>query len=501
MAINRLSKKDYQNILIVLLLAIIVIGGLYFRLKGIMSNHSFWADEAYVSSYSRDIVNDKNKLITSVLIQDYQPLQVLITYASFMIFGVSEKAARLPSVFFGTLVIILAYMLAKHLSDRNGGLLAAFLFAFSQLNLANSTQAKPYAALSMLLLALIYMLVKKQSTGYWTILILVITPFVHSLAITFWIIYMFYMILFHKHNIIGLIKKPFVLGAIIIIFLLTINVLKVNSIIINFFSLNNNKFIFWFDNTMYLKNLLLKQYGIFVFPALLSLFVIYKKRKELVISLSVWIIVILFLWNFRQYSHNIRYLVPFFGIVFVFFGVFWAEVGKYLLHKKSWIVIFIVGMILFISGYKVVKMPSYYYSPNADLYGDVQTADYKTLYQTVKKKFPDYKNMAIFNDIYDAHRWYMPEKTITALFMKGFGDMKPVRHGAAGIMIYKNLEQFISEKNKYSKGILIVEDWDSFLPEDIKQYAKKNMKKEITVKSLKVAENDPWPLEVYSWGI
>ena len=51
------------------------------------------------------------------------------------------------------------------------------------------------------------------------------------------------------------------------------------------------------------------------------------------------------------------------------------------------------------------------------------------------------------------------------------------------------------------KGIFIVEDWESFLPEDIKQYARKNLKREIRIESLEVAKDDPWPLEVYTWGL
>ena len=68
-------------------------------------------------------------------------------------------------------------------------------------------------------------------------------------------------------------------------------------------------------------------------------------------------------------------------------------------------------------------------------------------------------------------------------------------------MIYGDLNSFLIEKSKHQKGILIVEDWESYLPEDIKQYAKKNMKLEFRVEGLAQAKNDPWPLEVYSWGM
>jgi len=50
------------------------------------------------------------------------------------------------------------------------------------------------------------------------------------------------------------------------------------------------------------------------------------------------------------------------------------------------------------------------------------------------------------------------------------------------------------------KGLIIVEDWESILPEDIKQYAKKNLKLEYRVENLGVSPTDKWPIEIYSWG-
>jgi 4-amino-4-deoxy-L-arabinose transferase-like glycosyltransferase len=72
----------------------------------------------------------------------------------FRLFGLSEFSARLPFVIWGTLGIVFAFLLARKLSSDGGGLLAAFIMAFSTLNLAHSTQAKPYIALQTILLLL-----------------------------------------------------------------------------------------------------------------------------------------------------------------------------------------------------------------------------------------------------------------------------------------------------------------------------------------------------------
>ncbi|PIP64124.1 hypothetical protein COW96_04270, partial [Candidatus Roizmanbacteria bacterium CG22_combo_CG10-13_8_21_14_all_33_16] len=60
----------------------------------------------------------------------------------------------------------------------------------------------------------------------------------------------------------------------------------------------------------------------------------------------------------------------------------------------------------------------------------------------------------------------------------------------------------LKQKARYQSGILIIEDWESFLPEDIKQYAKKNLRLEYRVEKMTVGgERDIWPLEVRSWGM
>jgi hypothetical protein len=231
---------------------------------------------------------------------------------------------------------------------------------------------------------------------------------------------------------------------------------------------------------------------------LIGIFTVFKKNKSIFIGVAIYILSLLMLWDFKQYSHNVRYLVPFFGLLFVFFGVFWAEVGERLFNKKSAWVCLLVAVLLFAGGYKIVRKPALYYSSNADLLGDVQIADYKTAYMRLNEKYPDLKNIAVFNDVIDTEIWYM-DKQANAYFMKGV--VKPYPNPADHTMIYGTLNDFIKQKNKYPKGILIVEDWESFLPEDIKQYAKKNMKLEFRVEGLPQAEGDNWPIEVYSWGL
>jgi 4-amino-4-deoxy-L-arabinose transferase-like glycosyltransferase len=146
-------KKHFWEILLILLLFVI---GIYFRLKGISTNQSFWSDEAFPSSIARDILLGKISFTDGINVLGYQRLQVVTNLITFKIFGLSEWSARIPSVLWGSLGIIFAYLLAKKHSNKSGGFLAAFFFTFLQLNLDHSTQAKPYAAIETLLIAVIY---------------------------------------------------------------------------------------------------------------------------------------------------------------------------------------------------------------------------------------------------------------------------------------------------------------------------------------------------------
>jgi len=485
-----------KKILPFIALSLIVVLGFWFRLKGISNNHSFWADESTISILAKDILTKKLPFIEGTMKVFYEPLQIAITTIFLKVFGISEFSARLPSVLFGTIGIIFAYLVAAKLSTPSGGLLAAFLYAFSQINLANSTQAKPYASLQTLFLISIYLLfllIQRQKKAFLYHLLIIVTltiaTLIHLIGVFLWIPYLFLLTLKIKN------KWLIPIGLVIFIF-----VFRLWPSIMYLFKPVNGRMFLVYNNMTYLRELLWKNYGFIFLPAVFGIFITWKKNEVLLSGIILWLIALLFFWNFRSYSHNIRYLIPLFGVMFVFFAVFWSKVGSGLLHNQSLFTCLAVIVLLYIGGNKISRKPSPYYSPNTDLYGDVQIADYKATYKLIEKKFPNYAKLAIFNDFDSGQSWYLNEPP-TLYFRKGFGNEKPEKDPLDGKVVYKNLDQFIREKNKFSKGLLVIEDWESFLPEDIKQYAKKNMKLEIKVNGLSQAKDDPWPLEVYSWGL
>ncbi|QQS43465.1 glycosyltransferase family 39 protein [Candidatus Roizmanbacteria bacterium] len=489
-----------------LMLTGIIVLGFLFRLRGISADHSFWADESYIASISRDIAQGKTAItdLFSIVGASYQPLQVIVMSVSFFIFGVSEWAARIPSVIFGTVGIFLAYLVGKNFSNKAGGLLSAFLYSFAELNLAYATQARSYAALTAIILAIVYCLQllsqknlqrKKQILLHVGVVVLSFVAWLfHIVASLFFVIYGGFIIIHYRKSLFSFAKKHLIWTALGILgILLFVYVSQAYQHLLN---LNSSKV----NNVTYLRELFARQYLFLVLPALFGLLLSYKKYIGAVFGIGLWGMALLFLWTFFKPSHNIRYILPLFPVLYVFFGVFWARAGEKMFNKQSGLICGIIALILLTGGYKISRKPAVYYSPNADLYADVQNANYKDAFAFIEKKYPNYQDMIIFNDIIDAQRWYLTEKpNADAYFAKHANPPRP--HVVNNVMEYGTLKDFLKEQSKHEKGLLIVEDWESILPEDIKQYAKKNMKLEYRVESLEVSPTDKWPIEIYSWGM
>jgi hypothetical protein len=458
-----------------------------------MFNYSFWADEAYVSGVAAQLILGKISLVQAFIAMPYQRLYVLFLGMFFKLFGISEFTARLPSLLFFLIGVIAIFLTAKKLSNIYGGLVSSFLYIFSYLNLSYATQAKPYGMLESIALLVILLLIHidtcvtskaANALRYVSIFILLcIATFLHTIGVLLWAIYIVYIVIkFKKIKLYYLISFGFILA------------------IISFVSIPQlSNRLLSYDHSYQVIKLFAFKYSLIIVSAIIGFILPFKKHKQLSVAIAAYSLLVLILATFQQYIFNIRYVLTLFGLVFLYFGIFWAKVGERFQFKIGGkaIIPIAVMFVIYITGYKIVRVPQAYYNPNIDKYGDVQIANYKDFYTTLKKRFPKYKSMYIVNDTFDAEYWYMGRYS-NAYFMK-FAE-KPYVHGTAKVMIYGSLTDFKNMMKKHPQGLLIMEDWQSFLPEDVKEYAKKNLRLEFRVESLREAPNDPWPLALYSWG-
>lgn len=146
-----------NNLFYVLLLSFVLFGFI-FRYVGMQKNLSYWNDESHTALRSRGIL-EYGKPVTEIGHSTglYQIAYYYLTALSFTVFGVNEFAGRIPSVFVGTFLIVAVFFITKKIvRDERVAILAAFLTGFSQIQLAWSTQLRPYVWLELFVLISAY---------------------------------------------------------------------------------------------------------------------------------------------------------------------------------------------------------------------------------------------------------------------------------------------------------------------------------------------------------
>lgn len=487
-----------------------------------MENFSFWADEAYLAGLASQFLHGSITFANLLDGASYQKLHILIITFAFYIFGISENVARLPSILFFILGGITMFFLARRLSTIYGAILSTFLYFFSTLNLAYAVQAKQAIHLEALLLVellFIANLMQSKKT-FWIIgthvgiiTISLVSTFLHYIGVLLWIPYFSYLVFLIHHTEDGRwkIKKNWILliSGVILIFL----IFALKNIIYSMFLMAVRPGVpLFFNHSYQVVKLFFYKYSfisICGFFGYLWMFFSSRKTRAMSYAILSYSLLLVLLVTFKHYIFNIRYILPFFSILFLCFGIFWAKMGeKYDNNLKlsifnlklsgKAIIPLTILILLYATGYKIVRWPQAYYNPNIDKYGDVQIANYKDFYSTLKKQFPNYERLYVVNDTFDVEYWYFGRYS-NAYFMKFV--TKPYQHPTVKqAVIYGSLDDFKKTMKEHPHGLLIMEDWQSFLPDDVKEYAKRNLKLEFRVESLKEAPDDPWPLALYSWG-
>lgn len=130
----------------------------------LLQSDAFWIDELLTIWTANDGIE------SSFAVRDHPPLFYLVTSLSLNLFGENEFAARLPSLFAGTLTLPLLYSFGRHLKKGTAGLLAAGLLAISPLSLEHSQEARHYAMLAAFSLAsyiFLYRALQRPSRRRW----------------------------------------------------------------------------------------------------------------------------------------------------------------------------------------------------------------------------------------------------------------------------------------------------------------------------------------------
>lgn len=136
------------------LLALIFLVGLFFRVWS-AGEQSLWIDEGFTINAAQGVIEHGYPLLDSGRVYDKHLLTSYLTAASIKAFGLdpfSPWPARVPSIAFGSLLILAVYSFARKLSlGRLLPLCAALATALISYEIAWSRQARGYAGLSFFL--------------------------------------------------------------------------------------------------------------------------------------------------------------------------------------------------------------------------------------------------------------------------------------------------------------------------------------------------------------
>ena len=190
-------KKNYIGIILIF----VIIFGFVYRINGLGANYSFWVDEASTARFARGTLETG---VPKIVLTGFKAGAYLTTYYltafSFSVFGQNEFAARFPEVIFGTFLIWLVYYVGKRIFNREIGLGAAALTAFSYIQIAWSRQARGYAILEFFFLSTLYFFylfskTEKLTYGLLFGLFLLLTVWTHTLGLIIIPIVFFYLLI------------------------------------------------------------------------------------------------------------------------------------------------------------------------------------------------------------------------------------------------------------------------------------------------------------------
>lgn len=161
-----LQNKKTRRFLPYLVVCLFMLYGFYLRYSSITHEASYWNDESHAATYARAIVQTgKPTDATGYSTGLYQLGLYAVTAVSFWCLGITEYAGRLPSVIVGTLLIPLVFYAGKRMIGTGAALIASWLMTFSQMQLAWSTQLRPYIwmeAFTIITVYLCYLMLKDR---------------------------------------------------------------------------------------------------------------------------------------------------------------------------------------------------------------------------------------------------------------------------------------------------------------------------------------------------
>lgn len=496
-----LSRKYFIETVLFFLIAY----GFFFRINGLSKNYSFWSDEAHSAIFVKSILERGMPILQHGYSTGFS--QSVFFYLSALlvkIFGVNEMSFRLISVIIGTLTILAGYLIGKKIFSKKVGLISSLLISLLNVEIIWSRQARPYQMIQLLYLIGCYVLIKisKRDTFDFKnfilfIIIGVLTTLTHGLGICLLFGGLLYLFICRLSFIKSTFKKNYWSFFLMMTFLLFFIALQHKPLIATLRSLGkvNNLFyyrIYFFKNYFFL----------FVLSVVGFIELARKKQKELLI-IPILIFVQLTVISFVLDQAFIRYFYPLFAVILVIssYGitVLAKVLSKIAIRLPEFLVLIFVAfgvLLLLYSNNKLTITPRFIYSLNSDM-GEIPEVDWKKLYLFVGEKIKRYPQAVLVANWNDLPVWYLGEGSLDYLVRTSLAEKDPL----SGAYYLNNEEAFIDMIEKNESGLVIIDSWDSVVPDGVREYCQNNLKKELEIDRLYPVQPRYWLVTVYSWGL
>jgi mannosyltransferase len=124
---------------------------------------SYWSDEAVTVNLVRGSLRHMLSAIPNS--ERTPPVYYVLAWIWSRLFGTSEVGLRSLSAIFGTLTVLLAYVIARRVGGERAGLIAASLTAVSPILVWYSQEARSYSMLVLLCAASVWLWLRALETG------------------------------------------------------------------------------------------------------------------------------------------------------------------------------------------------------------------------------------------------------------------------------------------------------------------------------------------------
>ncbi|MBE0517083.1 MAG: glycosyltransferase family 39 protein [Methanophagales archaeon] len=344
--------------------------GLLLRIYG-LQYQSLWIDESYSVTAAVGMIETGVPQMPSGELYTRSILNTGVIALSMLIFGINEFGARLPSVFFGVLTILIIYLLSRELFGERVALITAFIITFSVVEIAWSRQARMYQQLQFFYLLSLYLFYKYINTkelkfGLLTISSIICSILTHALGLTLLIILPAYYLLSNITNIKNLsnLKEELLEKRTLILFSIILTAFALSEIFFNAFSQVLNVRMDYSKNYIwYLKSF----FPIIFYLAIPGIIIAFRDNwKQTLLPLLAFLIPLYFIF-FHEKLLGYRYVFFVLPFMFLFFSKAIDHISRTFIKNKAlqYLVIVIIVCLLFSTSLNIVPKKEYYLEPMA----------------------------------------------------------------------------------------------------------------------------------------